>query len=729
MNTLFQNDVDQPTDNKPADLNRRNFLKLTSLAGLGLTLGFYLPFGDKFAVAAMPDVQTFAPNAWLRIELSGVITITVGKSEMGQGIRTSLPMIVAEELEADWQAVKIEQAVADAKYGNMMTGGSSSVRSSFANLRKAGAAAREMLVSAAAQKFGVPASECKAEMSTVVHPATNRKFTYAELVETAAKLPVPQDPTLKDPKNFTIVGKKMARRETPEKVDGSAVFGIDVKVPNMLVAVVARCPVFGGKVASFNDAAAKKIKGVRHVVQISSGIAVVADGYWPATQGRDALNIKWTEGETAKVSTASIMKEYKQLAEKSGLVAKSTGDAAKALDGATKKLSAAYHVPYLAHVTMEPVNATASVRADACDVWAPTQAPNGVQELAAKLTGLPKEAIKVNTTLLGGGFGRKFEMDFITESIELSKALNLPVKVIWSREDDVQHDVYRPTAYNALAAGLDADGYPVAWTNRIVSASILARVFPNAVKNGIDSSSVEGAANLPYAIPNVQVEYTRKETGVPVGFWRSVGSSHNAFITESFIDELAAAAGKDPFEYRKHLLKDSPRLRGVLELVAEKAAWTKPLPAGVFRGIACHECFGSAVAEVAEVSINKDKTVKVHRVVCAIDCGPVVNPDTVIAQVQGAVADGLTPTLKAEITIAKGRAVQRNFHEYELLRMNEMPKVEVYIMPSTEKMGGVGEPGLPPVAPAVANAVFAATGKRVRKLPIRPEDLGGKRNT
>lgn len=715
--------------NSTSTISRRDFIKVVSTASTGLVIGFNLPFGRDLAAIASEPNTLFEPNAWIRIGTDGIVTIIVDKSEMGQGVMTSLPMLVAEELEVDWSKIRIESAPADPVYNNTMfgmqaTGGSTSVRSSWDSLRKAGATAREMLIGAAAQIWGIEKASCRAENGSVVHQPSGRKLNYGDLVELAGKFPVPKEVTLKDVKDLHIIGKRIARLDTPKKVDGSAVFGLDVKIPGMLLATVARCPVFGGKVASFNTTRAKNIKGVRHVVQIESGIAVVADSLWSAVEGRRALAVKWHEGLNVHVSSLAITKMFKQLAQKPGAFARNDGDVARALASSSKKVNAVYEVPFLAHATMEPMNCTAHVRTDGCDVWAPTQFQSGVHDLVAKITGQPKESIKVHTTLLGGGFGRRFELDFVAEALQISKAVNAPVKVVWSREDDMQHDFYRPATYNRLSAGLDPEGTPVAWTHRIVGPSIMSRVFPAFVKNGIDASSIEGAADLPYDIPNIHVDYVMKETGVPVGFWRSVGHSQNAFVTECFLDELAVAGGKDPYELRRQLLSKSPRHKAVLELAASKAGWGTPLlPAGRHRGIAVHESFGSFIAQVAEVSVSKDGLVRVHRVVCAVDCGIVVNPDTIEAQMESAIVYGLTAALKGEITIEKGRVNQSNFDDYEMLRIDEMPVVEVHIMASNEPPGGVGEPGVPPIAPAVANAVFAAKGKRIRRLPIHAEDL------
>ena len=705
----------------PSNVSRRDFLETTAAAGAGLVIGFHLPAGGRFAAAA---AAPFAPNAWLRISPDNSVLIVVDRSEMGQGVTTSLPMLVAEELDADWTKVKIESAPADKAYINPMfgmqgTGGSTSVRAAYTPLRKAGAAAREMLVAAAAQTWGVDKVECHAERGAVVHERSKRRATYGQLAAKAASLPVPENPTLKEPKAWKILGHRVKRLDTPAKVDGSAEFGIDVKAPGMLVAVVARSPAIGGKVASFDATKAKAVPGVKDAVQISSGVAVIADGYWNAKKGRDALDVKWDDGPNAQLSSASISQLLRDQAAKPGAQARHDGDPDGALAGAASKVEAAYELPLLAHATMEPMNCTAHVRADGVDVWAPTQFQTGVQGLAAKIGGVPPEKVQVHTTYLGGGFGRRFELDFIQEALETSKAAGAPVKVVWSREDDMQHDQYRPASVHQMRAGLDAAGKPVAWTHAFAAPSIMARVFgPGVIKNGIDEETVEGAVGMPYTVPNVHVQYALTDLGIPVGFWRSVNNTFNAFVVESFIDELAHAAKKDPYEYRRDLLGKAPRHLGVLNLAASKAGWSTPLAAGRWRGIAVWKSFDSYVAEVAEISMNADGTPRVHRVVCAVDCGPVVNPSIVEAQMESAIVYGLTAALWGEITIDKGRAQQSNFNNYLMLRMGDMPRVEVHIVPSTDAQGGVGEPGTPPIGPAVCNAIFAATGKRVRKLPI-----------
>src|SRR5438105_1346382 len=626
------------------DVSRREFLQTATVAGAGLVIGFHLPAAGRGPAAV---AAPFAPNAWLRIGADESVLVVVDRSEMGQGVTTSLPMLLAEELEADWSKVRIESAPADKAYTNPMfgmqgTGGSTSVRAAYTPLRKAGAAAREMLLSAAAETWGVDKAACRAEQGAVVHTPSNRRLTYGKLVAKAATVPLPHDVPLKDPKDWKILGTRVKRLDTPPKVDGSAQFGIDVKTPGLLVAMVARSPVFGGKVKSFDATNAKAVPGVKHVVQISTGVAVVADGYWSAKKGRDALTVTWDEGPTASVSSASISELFGQKAGQTGAVARHDGDAQGALPGTATKLDAAYELPFLAHATMEPMNCTAHVRADGVDIWAPTQFQTGAQGVGAGIGGVPPEKVKVHTTYLGGGFGRRFELDFIREALETSKATGAPVKVIWSREDDIRNAQYRPACYHKMQAGLDASGQPVAWTHRIVAPSIMARVFPDTVKNGLDGEAVEGGVDMPYTVSNVHVDYSLTDTGIPVGFWRSVNNSYNAFVVESFIDELANTAKQDPYEYRRDLLGKAPRHLRALNLAASKAGWGTPLPTGRARGIAVYKAFDSYVAEVAEVSVGSDGAPRVHRVVCAVDCGPVVNPDIVEAQMQGAIVYGLT---------------------------------------------------------------------------------------
>jgi len=686
-------------------LTRRTLLKGGLTLGAGLVIGFELPLSRQ-ARAQQPGM--FAPNQWLKIDRDGIVTITNSVPEMGQGSMTTMPMIVADELDADWGKIKVEQAPANpALYANPVTktqsyGGSRGVRDHLEMWRKAGAAARTMLKQAAAQEWGVPESEVDTEPGTVIHRPSGRKLMYGQLVDRAAQLPVPQDPKLKTKDQFRYIGKEgIARLDIPLKTDGKAIYGIDVKVPGAQVGSIERCPVFGGKVETFDASAAKAIKGVSHVVQVTNGIAVVGDSFWSVMKGRRALKVKWNEGPLANLSSAEITRGYQDLAKQPGQVARKEGDAEKVLGGGGKVIEAVYQVPFLEHACMEPMNCTASVKADRCEVWVPTQNPGGHQALAAKITGLPLEKVTINTTLLGGGFGRRGEPDFVTDAVETSKAIGGPVKIIWTREDDLQHGFYRPATYNVFKAALDAQGTPTAWWNRIVGPGILIQKG-RAPAGSIDPAAVEGARNHPYDIPNILVEWKEKDFGVPVGFWRSVGSSQNAFITESFIDELAHAAGKDPYEYRRALLGKAKRHKTVLETAATKANWGAPLPAGRARGIAVAFSYGSYAAHVAEVSVTPDGQLRVHKLVCAIDCGIAVNPDQVRAQMEGGAVYAMTG-LFDQITLDKGRVQQSNFHDYPMLR--------------------IAEAGVPPVAPSICNAVFALTGKRIRTLPIRPEDL------
>jgi isoquinoline 1-oxidoreductase beta subunit len=590
-----------------------------------------------------------------------------------------------------------------------------------------------MLVSAAAATWQVDRATCRAERGAVIHAPSGRRLPYGRLVARAAALPVPADAPLKDPKDFRLLGTRLRRIDTPSKVDGSAVFGMDVKVPGMLIASIERSPVLGGKLKHLNAERAMALTGVRHVVELkpsswmgpaggwaagcAAGVAVVADSYWEAVGGRRALEIEWDEGDAATLDSASVRAQLAALADQRGIVAQTVGDAAAALAAAAKRIEAVYEVPFVHHATMEPMNCTAHVRADGVDIWAPTQNQGDAQKVAAQVTGLPVERVRIHTTLSGGGFGRRLEPDFVSEAARVSKAVGAPVKVIWSREDDMRNGFYRPTSYNRFAAGLDASGRPVAWTHRIAGTPLRLKFGP--LEKGIDDSLVDGAVDLPYAFSNVLVDQLTLELGpVPRGPWRSVGVSHNGFVTECFLDEVAAAGGRDPFELRRELLRDKPRHRGVLELAAEKAGWGTPLPAGRGRGIALAEWGPTVCVEVAEVAVDADGSVHVPRVVCAVDCGPVVNPGQVEAQIQGGVVFGLSAALYGEITLDRGRVVQANFDTYPVVRMPEAPVVEVHIVASTEKQGGTGEPGVPPIAPAVCNAIFAVTGKRIRKLPI-----------
>jgi len=713
-------------------MKRREFLKAGAALGGGLLISLYVPEFVPAARAADSAAKPVALNAFVRIGTDESVTVISNHSEMGQGIYTSLPMLLNEELEADWARVRVESSPVDAVYnhtvfGLMMTGGSTTTNSEYDRFRKMGAMARIMLIAAAAQSWNVDSQTCRAEKGFVIHTATGRRASYGSLAEAASRIAPPKDIPLKDPKDFTLVGKPVHRLDTPSKTNGTAQFGLDVYIPGMLTAVVARAPVFGGKVVSFNADQAKAIPGVVNVVQVPSGVAVIAKGFWPAKLGREKLEITWDDGPGAALSTVEMRANFSTLSKTPGLVARKVGDPAAALAGAAKTITAEYEVPYLAHCMMEPLNTVVDLHEDRCEIWTGTQFQTGDRAAAAKVAGLKPEQVTLHTTLLGGGFGRRANpsCDFVTEATEVAKAAKVPVKVVWTREDDIRGGWYRPMWYDHFAAGLDASGNPVAWTHTIVGQSIMAGTMFESygIKNGIDSASVEGAADILYGIPNLQVDLHTPKNEVPVQWWRSVGHSHTGFSVEAFLDEVAHAGGKDPYELRRTLLAGQPRMLAVLDLAAQKANWGSALPAGRARGIATHFSFDSYVAQVAEISVEKDGTVRVHRVVAAVDCGRTVNPDTVKAQLEGGIIFGLTAALKTEITLDKGRVQQRNFNDYPMVRMFESPTIEVFIVPSTEHPTGVGEPGVPPVAPAVANAIFAATGKRVRRLPIKPEDL------
>jgi isoquinoline 1-oxidoreductase beta subunit len=711
-------------------ISRREFLTTSALAGGGLVLGFYLPvngfaFGDKLLPA------TFKPNAFIRLGQDGTVTFIVNHSEMGQGVYTSLPMLIAEELECNWQKVIVVAAPVDPVYNNPAfgaqgTGGSTSVRMEWERLAEAGATAREMLIAAAAKYWKVAPETCRAESGQVIQK-NGRSLGYGKLAAAAAKMPVPKEVRLKKPEAYKIVGKKRHRLDSSAKINGTAEFGLDVQLPGMLTAVIAHPPVFGGKIKSFTTEKAKAVPGVMDVVQVSSGVAIIASGFPAAQKGREALETVWEEGEWARLNTQEMVTEYARVAATPGIIARKEGKPDLAYSGAALKITAEYSVPYLAHAAMETLNCTVDLRNDGCDIWTGTQSQTGDRNAAASVVGLKPEQVRIHTTFLGGGFGRRANphSDFVVMAMEVAKLVKRPVKVVWSREDDMRGGYYRPLWYDRLIAGLDAGGNLIAWRHTIVGQSIITGTpFEGGmVKNGIDETSVEGAKDIPYAIPNLLIDLHSTKLGVPVQWWRSVGHSHNSFVVESFLDEVAHAAGKEPFEFRRSLLVDKPRHRGVLELAATKAGWGSRLPTGIGRGIAVHESYGSYVANVAEVSVDAKGKVRVHRVVCAVDCGKTVNPDTIVAQMESGIVFGLSAALHGEITLKNGRVEQNNFHNYPVLRINEMPQVEVHIVPSREKPGGVGEPGVPCVAPAVANAIFAATGHRIRHLPIREVNL------
>jgi len=700
-------------------LSRREFVGAGIAAGAGLVIGFYLPHGNR------SRKESFSPNAYLRIAPDNKVTIVVARSEMGQGIRTALPMILAEELEADWKQIEIEQAGASTLFGDQTTGGSASIRTTWDPMRKAGAIAREMLISAAALTWGVPRSACTAESGHIKHAASNRSLSYGELVDKAATLPIPSDVTLKQSKDYKIVGQRLARVDSPAKVKGEAVFGIDFRVPGMKYAVLSRCPVIGGKVSGFDDKESKKISGVSYVGKIGdSAVAVAADSVWSAMEGRRALNVNWDEGPNKDLNSAGVMASLKQAASKKGVNLYSAGEPAKV---SGRHISAEYSLPFMAHAPMEPGNCTAHFEGTKCELWAPTQVPQDCRDSVATAIGLDPDQVKVNVTLMGGGFGRRLEHDYAVEAALVSKAVNGPVKVLWTREDDMRSSTYRPASLHQLSATLDGSGLPVGLTHRIIAPSISGQKG-QPVPNGVDPDLPDEAGPV-YGIPNYLIEYVLAETPVPLGWMRSVYALQAAFALESFIDELASAAGKDPLKYRLQLLaKDqdltyftttwhTTRMRGVLQLAAEKAGWDKPLPAGHYRGVACFGCFASYMAEVVEITMENDQP-RVHRVVAAVDCGQVVNPSILEQQIQGGIVYGLSNALRAKITIAKGRVVQGNFDDYAPLRMDETPAVEVNAVPSPEAPTGIGEPSVPPIAPALCNAMYAATKKRIRALPI-----------
>jgi isoquinoline 1-oxidoreductase beta subunit len=705
-------------------LTRRSFLQVGAAAGGGLMLSLRLPFATGEAKAA--DANDFAPNAFIRIGGDGQIVLTMPYVEMGQGTYTSIPMLIAEDLEVDLKQVRLEHAPPNEKlYGNPLLGGiqatgnSNAIRASWQPLREAGAIARTMLVSAAAKRWNVDPASCRAQSGEVLHTPTGRSIQYGELVADAAHMPVPESVTLKRPEDFKLIGTPAKRLDAPAKVNGTAVYGIDVRPPGMKIATLAQSPVFGGRVKSVDDGAAKTVKGVRQIVRLDDAVAVVADHMGAAKKGLAALVIEWDDGPHARLNTQEIVDELEKATLNSGPVAQNIGNSDAVMASAATKVEATYEVPFLAHATMEPMNCTVHLRKDGCEVWVGSQAVARAQAAAAKTAGLPLDKVVVHNHLIGGGFGRRLEIDGVIRAVQIAQHVDGPVKVVWTREEDIQHDMYRPYFFDRMSAGLDGKGMPVAWNHRFAGSSIIARWAPPFFNNGLDPDTTEGAINLAYALPNLHVEYLRVEPpGVPTAFWRSVGPSHNVFVTESFMDELTAAAKQDPVVYRRALLDKSPRAKVVLELAAQKAGWGQPLPKGVGRGVSVQFAFATYMAQVAEVEVSRDGAVRVRRVVCAVDCGTVVNPDTVQAQIQSAIIFGITAALYGEITVKDGRVEQTNFDAYQILRMNEAPAVEVHIVQSFEPPGGMGEAGTSAVVPAVTNAIFAATGKRLRKLPI-----------
>jgi isoquinoline 1-oxidoreductase beta subunit len=704
--------------------SRRRLLQAGAAIGGGLLLGVNLPFPDGEAEAAGGD--GFVPNAFIRIGRDGQIVLTMPYVEMGQGTYTSIPMLIAEELEVDLEQVRLEHAPPDEKlYSNPLIGGiqatgsSNAIRGAWQPLRRAGAIARTMLVSAAAKKWKLEPASCRAERGEVIHAASGRRIKYGVLATDAAKLPVPKNVALKRPADFKLIGTRAKRLDAPAKVDGTAVFGIDVRPPGVKIATLAQSPVFGGRLKSVDDTAARAVKGVRRIVRLDDAVAVVADHMGAAKKGLAALVIEWDDGPHAKLTTKQIADELETATLNPGAVAQDIGDVGKALAGSVTGVEATYEVPFLAHATMEPMNCTVHVRKYACEVWVGSQVVARARAAAAKTTGLPLDKVVVHNHLIGGGFGRRLEVDGVTRAVQIARHVDGPVKVVWTREEDIRHDMYRPYFFHRISAGLDENGKPVAWNHRLAGSSILARWLAPAFDDGLGPDTIEGAIDLAYDLPNMHVEYLRVEPpGIPTTFWRSPGPSHNVFVTESFMDELAAAAKQDAVAYRRALLDKSPRAKAVLELAAEKAGWGQSLPERVGRGVSLQFVFGTYMAQVAEVEVSKNGAVRVRRVVCAVDCGTVVNPDTVEAQIQGAIIFGITAALHGEITLEDGRVQQTNFDTYQMLRINEAPAIEVNIVRNSEPPGGMGEPGTSAIVPAVTNAIFAATGKRLRILPI-----------
>jgi isoquinoline 1-oxidoreductase beta subunit len=715
-------------------LDRRTFLKGSAMAAGGLVLGFYLP--DTNEVEAQSNPSPTRMNAWIQIGADESVTMTIHKPEFGQGSVTALSMLLAEELECDWKKVKTEFAdTIDPVYmmGAPIQGvyGSTAIRTGWEPLRRAGAIACQMLLEAAAARWSVPVSDLRAENGTILNTKTNARLTYGSVAEAASKLDIMPRAYPKDPATFKLIGKSIPRLDTPDKVNGKTIFGIDVRLPGMLYASLERCPVSGGKVKSFDATAAKAVPGFREAVQISNGVAVIADNTWAAFQARKALKIEWDEGVNATASTASLKQMFAQMGEKPGTEARKTGDAQAAIAAAAKKIEAVYEVPYLSHAPMEPMNCVAVWSPNECEIWSGIQMMNISRNIAAKAAGLPVEKVRVHTQYLGGGFGRRGRQDFVKEAVEIARTVSggIPIKLTWTREDDMMHDGYRPMSRVQFTGALDADGWPTAWMVRVIAPSF------TGMRNGVDNSAVNGVSNVPYDIPNIYSEYHAPYVtpdvlnefvpngfGIPVDYWRAPGANANSYYTESFIDELAAAGGKDPVEFRRKLLGKNPRLTAALDLTAEKAGWGKPLPAGRFQGVAVGGNSASFSAQICEISIERGK-VKVHRYVTAVDCGQVINPRGAIQQVESGIVYALAQALRNTITIDKGRVQQTNFHQYEPIRMDEMPKIEVYLMPSTNPPGGLGEHCNPHAVPALTNAIFKATGRRVRELPLRLSGL------
>lgn len=715
------------------NLSRRGFLIAGAAVGGGLLIKFSLPtmFGPNIPLDEVA-ADVFKPNAFIGINRAGEVTLVMPYVEMGQGTYTSIPMLIAEELEVDIKTVKLEHAPANAELysnpllGSQTTGGSTTIRAAWEPMRQAGATARTLLITAAAAQWQVTPASCHAELGQVIHTASGRKLAYGELVDAAAKLPLPAAEAikLKSPADFQLIGTAAKRLDSPDKVNGAAKYGIDVQIADMKIAAIAISPVFGGRLKNVDDSQALKVKGVRQIVRLDDGVAVIADHMGAAKKGLAALTIEWDEGEFAKLSSADIIQSMETASKAKGAVARADGDFAQAMAGAAQQVEAVYQVPFLAHAALEPMNCTVHLTKDLCEIWVGTQVIGKAQAIAAKVTGLPLEKVVVHNFLIGGGFGRRLEVDGVERAVRIAQQVDSPVKVVWSREEDIQHDMYRPYFYDRMAAGLDKAGMPVAWNHRITGSSVMARFAPALFKDGFDEETIDGAAMPPYDLPNLLVDVIRHEPpGIPTAFWRGVGPTHNIFMVESFIDELAFAAKQDPLKYRLALLDKNPRAKAVLQLAADKAGWGDARAKGIGRGLSLQMVWGSYVAQVVELAVADDGAVKVHKVVCAVDCGIVVNPDTVQAQIEGGILFGITAALYGDISLKDGRVEQSNFHDYKMLRMNETPVMETHIVKSLEVPGGIGEPGTAALSPALVNAIFAASGKRLRTLPVNTAEL------